>query len=145
MEITLNFTERLYNEINEYCKYNDISSLQDYIISLIEKSFLIDKYGDLNTKFYSSVNINSNNENNLDINIECEKYELDPITNHLKVKIKDSNNILDIDITELLSNNDDTFIDEAFDTSLYNVSEKIDNDNKETTKVNKTRRKLISK
>lgn len=35
----------LFNEIEEYCKVNDINSVQEEIISILKKGFAIEKFG----------------------------------------------------------------------------------------------------
>lgn len=44
---TIDLTDRLSKQIEEFCKINEIV-LTDYLSSLIERGFAIDMYGDLN-------------------------------------------------------------------------------------------------
>lgn len=39
--------EELNNEIQEYCKYNDINNINDFIIKLIRQGFTSEKYGSI--------------------------------------------------------------------------------------------------
>lgn len=49
MEIILNIPDKVYNEIMEMCKYNNIT-IDDYIFNCTLDNFNIMKYGDLNEK-----------------------------------------------------------------------------------------------
>lgn len=51
MSLTTKLSDKLEREIREFCKMNDLQ-LGEYIGTCIEKQFNLDRYGDLNKKFF---------------------------------------------------------------------------------------------
>jgi hypothetical protein len=49
MEITIEITDRNYEQIKEFCEFNKIT-IEDYIVQCAEDDFFTRKYGDLNEK-----------------------------------------------------------------------------------------------
>lgn len=49
MEITINIIDRNYDQIKEFCDFNNIL-IEDYIVRCVEDDFFTRKYGDLNEK-----------------------------------------------------------------------------------------------
>lgn len=50
MEIKIALIDRIYDQIEEMCKFNGIT-VEEYIVNCVEDNFNILKYGDLNEKF----------------------------------------------------------------------------------------------
>lgn len=46
-DITLRMNERLYDDISNYCRLNNLN-IREYFVELIEAQHMINKYGDLN-------------------------------------------------------------------------------------------------
>lgn len=137
MNISLNIGDRLYKQVKEYCEFNDIQALNEYMVSLIERGLLTDKYGDLNATLKPE-------------KIEYEKAEYDEETETLTLQIKDYNEEIKMQVKKFL------YI-KAFETPKIepNIKEikeepktesiEIPVKKEEPKKVNKTRRKLQSK
>lgn len=49
MEIKVDIPDKIYNEIDEMCKFNSIT-LEDYVVECVMDNFYTLKYGDLNVK-----------------------------------------------------------------------------------------------
>ena len=49
MEITIEIVDRNYEQIKEFCDFNNIK-IEDYIVQCAEDDFFTRKYGDLNEK-----------------------------------------------------------------------------------------------
>ena len=49
MEITVQIVDRNYDQIKEFCEYNNID-IGEYIVQCVEDDFFTRKYGDLNEK-----------------------------------------------------------------------------------------------
>ena len=50
MDVEIKIPKRLYDDIEQYCKPNQMS-VEWYCISVLRKQIALDKYGDLNEKF----------------------------------------------------------------------------------------------
>ena len=81
----------LFNEIEEYCKVNDINSVQEEIISILKKGFAIEKFGispfsnnSVNTNYFPTNDDNSVQDNNVFNNIEQD-------INNEQIKINEKN------------------------------------------------------
>lgn len=49
MQITIDIIDRNYDQIKEFCEFNNIK-VEDYVVQCVEDDFFIRKYGDLNEK-----------------------------------------------------------------------------------------------
>jgi len=49
------FDEKLYNEIVEYCKINDITDIDKFIKDIVKDGFTKEKWGDINLKFVKPI------------------------------------------------------------------------------------------
>lgn len=52
MQITIDIIDRNYDQIKEFCEFNNIK-VEDYIVQCVEDDFFTRKYGDLNEKIRS--------------------------------------------------------------------------------------------
>ena len=52
MQITIDIIDRNYDQIKEFCEFNNIK-VEDYIVQCVEDDFFTRKYGDLNEKIKS--------------------------------------------------------------------------------------------
>lgn len=52
MKITIDIIDRNYDQIKEFCEFNNIK-VEDYIVQCVEDDFFTRKYGDLNEKIRS--------------------------------------------------------------------------------------------
>lgn len=52
MQITIDIIDRNYDQIKEFCEFNNIK-VEDYVVQCVEDDFFTRKYGDLNEKIRS--------------------------------------------------------------------------------------------
>lgn len=80
--------KKLYDEINEYCKLNNIKT-RDFIHNILKEGFLKEKYGD-KPFFFNEITKNDNNENvvNENENIKNETDDSIKLEQVLKVAEK---------------------------------------------------------
>ena len=53
MELVINIIDRNYEQIKEFCEFNNIT-IEDYVVQCAEDDFFTRKYGDLNEKLKPS-------------------------------------------------------------------------------------------
>lgn len=61
MQITIDIIDRNYEQIKEFCVFNNIK-IEDYIVQCVEDDFFIRKYGDLNEKLMKPKESSKNEE-----------------------------------------------------------------------------------
>ena len=67
MEVSLKINNRLYTNIQQFCELNKIE-INEYILTLVERGFNIDKYGDLNDTLNITQKIDKKIETETNIN-----------------------------------------------------------------------------
>lgn len=77
----LNINNKLYNDITAYCKLNNIENVDKFCSDLLEKAFVVEKYGStpqiVPTKIVEKI-ITIESENNVSLQNETIKVDQEP-------------------------------------------------------------------
>lgn len=120
MELVINIIDRNYEQIKEFCEFNNIT-IEDYVVQCAEDDFFTRKYGDLNEKLKPSETKAEEKTN--DKPTDVIKTEKKKTTRAKKVREETENNDGKLKIDDILINDTNQVLikkEEIIDTTNEN-------------------------